>query len=102
MTQALHNQICTNICSQKSSSAMARTRQNARRSTGCHATRARWAVSLPVKARASSHPMPDHMHSDKLENNDVGSLPHVKNEFSDPTKVQEGRDWPRKDVMNRH
>ena len=26
----------------------------------------------------------------------------VKNRFSDPTKVQEGRDRPRKDVMNRH
>src|SRR5882724_11619391 len=26
----------------------------------------------------------------------------VKNGFSDPTKVQEGRDRPRKDVMNRH
>jgi len=25
----------------------------------------------------------------------------VKNGFSDPTKVQEGRDWPRKDIMNR-
>ena len=25
----------------------------------------------------------------------------VKNGFSDPTKAQEGRDWPRKDVMNR-
>src|SRR5882724_5382800 len=26
----------------------------------------------------------------------------VKNGFSNPTKVQEGRDQPRKDVMNRH
>src|SRR5882724_3434485 len=26
----------------------------------------------------------------------------VKNGFSDPTKEQEGRDQPRKDVMNRH
>ena len=26
----------------------------------------------------------------------------VKNGFSDPTKEQEGRDWPRKDIMNRH
>ena len=25
----------------------------------------------------------------------------VKNGFSDPTKEQKGRDWPRKDVMNR-
>src|SRR5882724_9352108 len=25
----------------------------------------------------------------------------VKNGFSDPTKAQEGQDWPRKDVMNR-
>src|SRR5882724_3661334 len=25
----------------------------------------------------------------------------VKNGFSDPTKVQEGQGWPRKDVMNR-
>src|SRR5882724_6965947 len=28
-------------------------------------------------------------------------LPGVKNGFSNPTKAQEGRDWPRKDVMNR-
>ena len=26
----------------------------------------------------------------------------VKNGFSDPTKKQEGRDWPRNDIMNRH
>jgi len=26
----------------------------------------------------------------------------VRNRFSNPTKVQEGRDWPRIDVMNRH
>ena len=26
----------------------------------------------------------------------------VKNGFSNPTKAQEGRDWPRKDVVNRH
>ena len=26
----------------------------------------------------------------------------VKNGFSNPTKVQEGQDWPRKDVVNRH
>src|SRR5882724_1336607 len=26
----------------------------------------------------------------------------VENGFSDPTKEQEGRDWPRKDIMNRH
>ena len=26
----------------------------------------------------------------------------VKNGFSNPTKAQEGRDWPRKDLMNRH
>jgi len=25
----------------------------------------------------------------------------VKNGFSNPTKAQGGRDWPRKDVMNR-
>ena len=25
----------------------------------------------------------------------------VKNRFSDPTKEQEGRDWPRKDIMSR-
>ena len=87
MTQALHNQICTNICLQKSSSAMARTRQNARRSTGGHATHASWAVSLPVKARPSSCPMPDHKHPDKLENNDIGSLPHKYVAF---TQAHEG------------
>ena len=27
--------------------------------------------------------------------------PNVKNGFSNPTKAQEGRDWPRKDVVNR-
>src|SRR5882724_12747000 len=26
----------------------------------------------------------------------------IKNGFSDPTKAQEGRDQPRKDIMNRH
>ena len=26
----------------------------------------------------------------------------VKNGFSNLTKAQEGRDWPRKEVMNRH
>src|SRR5882724_2009440 len=26
----------------------------------------------------------------------------VKNGFSDLTKEQEGQDWPRKDIMNRH
>jgi len=36
------------------------------------------------------------------ENNRRGISNHdVKNGFSDPTKVQEGRDRPRKDVMNR-
>src|SRR5882724_2232855 len=73
MAHPLHNQT---FCLQKLSSAMARTRQNARRSTGGHATCAIWAVSLPVKARASSHPMPDHKCPDKLKNNDVDSLPH--------------------------
>jgi len=62
---------------------MARTRQNARRSTGGRATHARWAVSLPVKARASSCPMPDHKHSDKLENNNIGSLPHNNVAFTE-------------------
>ena len=27
---------------------------------------------------------------------------NVKNGFSDTTKEQEGREWPRKDIMNRH
>src|SRR5882724_13337284 len=33
----------------------------------------------------------------------LASLPlaSVKNGFSNPTKAQEGRDWPRKDVVNR-
>ena len=26
---------------------------------------------------------------------------YVRNRFSDPTKEQKGRDWPRKDVVNR-
>ena len=29
------------------------------------------------------------------------AIQYVKNGFSYPTKVQEGRDWPRKDIMNR-
>ena len=30
------------------------------------------------------------------------TVTHVKNGFSNLTKEQEGRDWPRKDIMNRH
>src|SRR5882724_9937558 len=61
------------------SSAMARTKQNAKKSTGGRATPASWAGSLPVKSKASSSgPKRDHKRPYNSGNNDVGSLPRYQ------------------------
>src|SRR5882724_173060 len=61
------------------SSAMARTKQNSKKSTGGHATPASWPGSLPVKSKAPSpRPKQDHKRPDNSGNNDVGSLPRYQ------------------------
>jgi len=68
---------CKSHLFQESPSAMVRTQQNSRRSTGGHATCAKWADSLPVKT-SSSCPKPHHKHPERSGNNNVGSLPHYQ------------------------
>src|SRR5882724_5387614 len=70
---------CKSRLFQESPSAMVQTQQNSKRLTGGHATHAKWADSLPFKAKtSSSHPKPHHKHPERSGNNDMGSLPHYQ------------------------